>query len=205
MALAYAGVECELREVSLKQKPLQMLVLSAKGTVPVLQLENQVIDESLEVMAWALSQSKSSVGDADSWAEIEFPHALVEVNDGEFKKYLDRYKYFERFQEHPQTYYLDKCMPFLIDLETRLTSNSFLLTSKLCWVDVAIFPFIRQFAYVDKSGFDDLPLPMLQKWLNSLLESELFASVMPKYPLWEEGQERLLTHFPKLNSSTSLV
>lgn len=201
MALAHAGLEYELREVSLKQKPPQMLALSSKGTVPVLQLETRVIDESLEIIAWALNQAGSAHSNpahsnSDSWAEADFPHPLVEANDGEFKYYLDRYKYFERFPEHPQSYYLDKCMTFLNDLEERLTQAEYLLGAKICWVDVAIFPFIRQFAFVDKIVFDDLALPMLQNWLDRRLGSELFSSAMIKHPFWQEGQAGLYSNSP---------
>ena len=185
-----------------------MLDLSSKGTVPVLQLKDQVIDESVDVMAWALSRTELSQtepvrADADSWEPVPFPHPLVTANDAEFKHYLDRYKYFERFPEHSQAYYLEKCMLFLNDLEARLAKTKFLLGEKLTWVDVAIFPFIRQFAFVDKDVFDDLPLPMLQNWLVEHLQSDLFKRVMNKYPVWVDGQGYLVTNFSEqLNDAT---
>ncbi len=186
MALAYANVSYELREVELKHKPAAMLELSPKGTVPVLQLNDQVIDESLDVMAWAFEQS-----DPDSLFESSFPHSLVERNDNYFKHHLDRYKYFERYPEQTQKVYLEQCMVFLRELESTLSESKYLLGEKMAWVDIAIFPFIRQFAFSDKVMFDSLPLPKVQCWLAVFLESELFTQVMKKYPPWRIGQKPL--------------
>lgn len=191
MAIYYSRQECELREVVLKNKPQSMLDLSPKGTVPVLQLEATVVDESLDVMRWALSQN-----DPDAWGLAELDHRLLKDNDAPFKQALDKYKYFDRFPEHPQSFYFEQAQPFLLNLEQSLVSNSegelYLLTPKLSSVDVAIFPFVRQFAFVDKAFFDQLALPKLQQWLNWNLESSLFNAVMAKYPAWVEDETEMV-------------
>jgi len=185
MALHYSGVQLELREVLLKDKPPSMLAVSAKGTVPVLILpDGQVLDESYDVMRWALNQQ-----DMDHWwngsleAEID---ELIRLNDKEFKTHLDHYKYFDRFPMQPMEYYRVQAEKFLVVLEEKLTAQKYLMAETISFADVAVFPFIRQFAFVDKSWFDNTPYPKLQCWLNSFLSSELFSAVMEKYPVWQE-------------------
>lgn len=189
MALGYAGIQYELREVVLKTKPQAMLELSSKGTVPVLQLEDKVIDESVDVLHWALQQS-----DPQDWLQPGFPHSLVSRCDDYFKFHLDRYKYSDRFPEQDAATYLAAAVQYLLELEHLLSDSgdldSFLLGDRISWVDVAIFPFVRQFAFVDKPAFDRLDTPKLQAWLGYFLESNLFNSVMRKYPMWQpEGKK----------------
>lgn len=185
MAICYASITVELREVSLANKPQAMLDLSAKGTVPVLQLKDGVIDESLQIMHWALVQS-----DPDGWLGsqiLEQGQLLIQDNDHHFKLWLDKYKYWDRFPEQSQDFYRSRAEQFLVRLETLLSQHRFLLGQQLCVADIAIFPFVRQFAYVDKSWFDRAPYPNLQCWLEGLLISELFVQCMHKQPLWQEG------------------
>ena len=186
IALRYAGIKVELREVELKNKPESMLQLSAKGTVPVLlESDGNVIDESLDIMLWALSQS-----DTEQWiCEKTKPDslALIEENDNIFKHWLDRYKYFDRYPEHPQDYYLSQCLEFIAELEAALEEREFLLERNIKLADVAIFPFVRQFAFVDKTKFDLLPFPKVQRWLAYFLNHELFMSSMKKFKPWQEG------------------
>lgn len=190
MALHYAGVQVEMREVLLKDKPPSMLAASSKGTVPVLIFpDGQVLDESYDVMRWALEQS-----DPEHWwvdeleTEVE---QLIQWNDGEFKSHLDHYKYFERYlstesPEHPMEYYRSQAEEFLMALEQRLSIEKYLLGKTISVADVAIFPFIRQFAFADKNWFDLSPYSNLQSWLTSFLDSDLFVSVMTKHPVWSE-------------------
>lgn len=191
MAINYCGIECELREVVLKNKPKAMLDASPKGTVPVLIDHAQVIDESIDVMAWALAKS-----DPDDWLCQPLTHPLIKRNDQEFKFYLDRYKYFERYPEQSQSWYFDKSLEFLSELESILTADRdgqfFLETAKLSVVDVAVFPFIRQFALVDKAKFDAQSLPKLQAWFDFLVDSPLFLGVMQKVSVWQPSQQRIL-------------
>ncbi len=184
MAIKKSGVICELREVLLSKKPESMILKSPKGTVPVLQLSNEtVLDESLDIMHWALS-----IRDPDYWLEkIDDSEKLITELDQVFKKALDRYKYFVRYPEHPQIYYRELGEKFLIMLEDRLIEykGQGLCNTRTTLSDIAIFPFIRQFAFVDKTWFDKTPYSHLKNWLNKHLESELFHSVMDKKPPWE--------------------
>ena len=185
MAIYYASITVELREVSLANKPQQMLALSPKGTVPVLQLHNKVLDESLDVIHWALQQS-----DSDGWLRPELQsqtETLIKSNDNDFKAWLDKYKYWERFPEQPQLYYRERAEEFIALLENLLEKHRFLLGQKLSVADIAIFPFIRQFAFVDKEWFDSAPYPNLQRWLQEFLVCDIFVQSMAKQPLWQVG------------------
>lgn len=185
MALVYAGVTLEQREILLRDKPLSMLRASPKGTVPVLVLpDGKVIDESADVMRWALAQN-----DPDDWWRDDLEqlsNGLVEENDLVFKLHLDRYKYADRHPEHAPSHYRDAAAIFLSQLEQRLAVTRYLLSDRMRFADVAIFPFVRQFAFVDKPWFDRAPYPGLQAWLQSFLDSKLFTNVMKKTPAWRE-------------------
>lgn len=188
MAIAYASITLEMREVALANKPAAMLAISPKGTVPVLQLSDRVIDESIEVMRWALSQS-----DPENWLAVDSQQeqsTLIEENDNEFKGWLDKYKYWDRYPEQSQQDYRIKAENFLSALELRLQQNSYLLGDNICMADIAIFPFIRQFAFVDKSWFDDADYPLVQRWLNQFLQSKLFEQVMEKHALWQQPDDQ---------------
>ena len=188
----------QLREVVLKDKPQAMLDISPKGTVPVLHLDNgvnaaQVIDESLDIMLWAIEQNtelKRSWLGSDLAGEIQ---VLIARNDGDFKWALDHYKYADRFEQSAE-YYREKAESFLADLETRLQKHNFLMGDKITLADVAIFPFIRQFAHVDREWFFASEFKALQAWLNSWLESDHFKVIMEKYPKWTAEQDPL--YFP---------
>lgn len=188
MAIAYASITLEMREVALANKPAAMLAISPKGTVPVLQLSDRVIDESIEVMRWALSQS-----DPENWLAVDSQQeqsTLIEENDNEFKGWLDKYKYWDRYPEQSQQDYRIKAENFLSTLELRLQQNSYLLGDNICMADIAIFPFIRQFAFVDKPWFDDADYPLVQRWLNQFLQSKLFEQVMEKHALWQQPDDQ---------------
>lgn len=188
MAIAYASITLELREVALANKPAAMLAISPKGTVPVLQLSDRVIDESVEVMRWALSQS-----DPENWLALDSQQeqsTLIDENDNEFKQWLDKYKYWDRYPEQSQQDYRKKAEKFLSNLELRLQHNSHLLGDNICMADIAIFPFIRQFAFVDKPWFDDADYPSVQRWLNQFLQSKLFEQVMVKQALWQQSNDQ---------------
>jgi glutathione S-transferase len=185
MAIVYASINLEFREVSLANKPAEMLSISPKGTVPVLQLEERVIDESIEVMDWAIAQS-----DPDNWLALDLQQqqqSLIEENDNQFKLWLDKYKYWDRHPEQSQQVYRSQAEKFISKLEKNLTQHSYLLGNKICMADIAIFPFIRQFAFVDKDWFDQADYPNLQQWLNKFLESHLFNQVMKKYSVWQSS------------------
>ena len=181
MALRYSGVELSIVEVSLKAKPAEMLALSSKGTVPVLNVDGRVIDESLEIMRWALAQN-----DPQDWLLKDDPQgqltiaALIEANDQSFKVHLNRYKYAERYPEHAMAFYRAEGEVFLRKLDEMLDGHACLLADHPTLADVALMPFVRQFAHVDREWFAQTPYRRLQAWLQRFIESQLFTSIMAK-------------------------
>lgn len=178
MALAYSGIELNKVEVDLKNKPQDLLNASAKGTVPVLILkEGLVIDESIDIMLWALS-----IFDPDDWLNVLFKESgdkLISLNDREFKPLLDKYKY-SKSSGIGLCVYRDNANNYLNQLDIRLKNNRFLLTDNICLADIALFPFIRQFYMVDPQWFEHSDYNHLQRWLDYFLHSELFLTVMKK-------------------------
>ena len=175
MALRYSGVPLSIVEVSLKAKPEQMLAASPKGTVPVLVCaDGSVIEQSLDIMHWALARH-----DPDNWLQPGC-NELIEANDTTFKVLLDRYKYAIRYPEHPMAFYRAQGAEFLQRLEDVLTRSPYLAGPALSLADVALAPFVRQFAHVDRDWFAQAPYPHLNAWLERFLASELFSSVMRK-------------------------
>ena len=177
LALRYSGVAVRIIEVSLKAKPAEMLALSPKGTVPVLSVEGRVIEESLEIMQWALAQH-----DPDDWLLQGAPAvlALIAENDQVFKHHLNRYKYAERYPEQPMEHYRAEGEVFLQKLEGLLAEREYLLAEHLSLADAALAPFVRQFAHVDREWFAGTAYDRLQAWLHRFLESPLFTAVMAK-------------------------
>ncbi|MDM1706837.1 glutathione S-transferase [Thiopseudomonas alkaliphila] len=188
LGILFAGSQVELREIVLRNKPAQMLAISPKGTVPVLQLsDGQVIDESLDIMRWALQQQDPQQLLDES--TLTQGYALIEQNDRQFKHWLDRYKYADRYPEMTQLEYRLQGEVFLQQLEQLLLNQRFLLGDKISLADIGIMPFIRQFAHVDRQIFAELPYPNLQRWLNAWLQHPLFLQVMHKYQPWQEGDQ----------------
>ena len=180
MALSVSGVGYEHREVVLRDKPPEMLAVSPKGTVPVLvTATGEVIEESLDIMRWALGQS-----DPEGWLERQ-DEALLEANDGPFKHHLDRYKYATRYEDVAPEDHRAAALDLLHQLEARLEANTYLCGDERGFADIAIFPFIRQFANADREWFDAQALPKLQAWLEGLVTSDLFTGVMAKHPQWK--------------------
>jgi len=182
MALAYADIKVEHREIALKSKPQSMLLASPKGTVPVLCVDGFILEQSLDIMRWALGKS-----DPENWALVDehLAQTWIEKNDGPFKILLDQYKYPNRFPGLDQVKILGDAVDLMLEpIEAALRSSQYLLGSKMTWVDVAIFPFMRQFAMVNPQRFEELPFTLTKKWLNQFTESELFHSVMHQYPTW---------------------
>ncbi|WP_454782624.1 glutathione S-transferase [Legionella sp. WA2022007384] len=179
MALSYSQISVEQREVELKNKPQEMLQVSPKGTVPVLVLrDGRVIDESIDIMIWALAQS-----DPDGWLSINLKDKckeLIHLNDLKFKPILDNYKYPQKSAEKDPLYYREKAKEYLNKLNFLLMENRFLLASHISIADVALFPFIRQFYMVDPQWFEQSEYKYLHGWLQFFLGSELFLTVMKK-------------------------
>lgn len=188
MAIAYAGINVGLREVVLKDKPPAMLEVSPKGTVPVvIDVDGRIIEESRDVMRWALDQN-----DPDAWlAGLGLDDPLISACDDDFKHWLDRYKYAVRFPEQDEIWYRRQAEAFLATLELKLGDARFLNGSTLGVTDVAVFPFIRQFANVDMKWWESKPYPNVARWLAGLIASELFVAVMKKYPQWRDGDPEI--------------
>ena len=190
LAIAASGLEIELREVVLRDKPSEMLKASPKGTVPVLVLsDSKVLEESLDVMDWALGRQ-----DPQGWLdypseEIHAMRALISLFDGPFKSALDRYKYETRFDEVVAQDQRDLAVPFLTDLDERLAEQPFLFGQRFSLADAAILPFVRQYAHVDKAWFWAQEWANLIDWLDRFLLSERFEAIMEKYPKWESGDK----------------
>ena len=177
LAVRYSGLPVQIIEVSLKAKPAEMLALSPKGTVPVLCVGGQVIEESLEIMHWALAQH-----DPDDWLLQGDPRVqeLIAENDQVFKHHLNRYKYAERYPEQPMEHYRAEGEVFLQKLDALLARNDYLLAEHLSLADMALAPFVRQFAHVNREWFAGTPYRRLQAWLQRFLDSPLFIAVMAK-------------------------
>lgn len=179
-ALLQSGAKVTIREILLREKPVEMLAISPKGTVPVLQLpDGRVIEESLEIMAWALS-----LCDPDGWLARHDPE-LISENDGTFKRALDRYKYPGRFGPIDPLEARAVGLGFLERLEARLAAKGFLSGGRLGVTDIAIFPFVRQFAATDNEWFTDQSLPELKRWLACIVGSPEYTVVMYRYPTWQ--------------------
>lgn len=180
LALYSALIPHEHREIELKNKPTEMLQASPKGTVPVLLLaDNRVLQESLDIMKWALKLNNLDTEE----------HKLIQLNDISFKQALDRYKYPGRYTEEAGADYRQQCTLFIEILEARL--SPFLNGKEMCWLDMAIFPFIRQFSMVDPPWFDTLPFSVVKAWLKTINSSEIFAQIMTKHPRWDASQAPL--------------
>lgn len=194
MAITYCGIQVELREVVLRCKPASMLAASAKGTVPVLVTPDVVIDESLDIMLWCLAQH-----DPEKWltpldpldADATKPMQLIQHNDHEFKGHLDRYKYANPKDLASQIVHRQKGESFLARLDAMLRNvdcaQPFLYGDKKTLADVAILPFIRQFANVNLEWFNNTPYVHLQRWLHDGTRHQLFLKCMHKYPAWQPG------------------
>ena len=181
MSLLKSGVEVELREVILRDRPEHMMEISPKGTVPVLLLpDGTVIEESLDIMLWSLDESWL----AGDWKD------LIDVNDGDFKYHLDRYKYNNRYENVLSSEeHREHAVSILGTYEERLSKQAYLCGDSISLADIALSPFVRQFANTDRTWFDQLPLPYLLKWLEGILESNLFKACMVKHKQWQEGKE----------------
>ena len=192
MALAYSNITVEIKEIFLKNRPQELYNISPKGTVPVLCLsESIIIEESLDIMKWALEQE-----DIESWfySNINDQIAIIKLCDNEFKYWLDRYKYHDRYPEHTKNYYMEKCDIFLSEVNNLLNIKPYLFSKRISLADVAIFPFIRQYANVNKTWLVNEYIN-ISRWLDNFTSSNLFLSVMDKYPEYEYKQKPLIINF----------
>ncbi len=196
MSILSAGIRCELREVVLREKPAEMISISPKATVPVLELlDGTIIDESIDIMKWALTQR-----DPENWlkpsnSKLNGALSFVGETEIQFKSHLDRYKYPNRYDDSNPIQHRTECCKFIAQLETKLAKTPYLFGADVCIADIAVFPFIRQFANTDRNWFNNLPYRHTQKWLDKLLKGKLFDIAMKKYPQWQSGNN--LVFFPE--------
>ena len=186
MALAYTNIKVEVREISLRDRPMELYQASKKGTVPVLITpDGLVIDESLEIMLWTLKNNSDQTWLTENHnQEIE----MINRNDILFKKWLDRYKYHDRYPENPKKYYRTKCDDILSEYEKQLNKTKHLLRDSVSIADISIFPFIRQFANVDYEWFKN-NYTKLTVWLEDICLSDLFIQIMKKYEIWNNKND----------------
>jgi glutathione S-transferase len=185
LALKVSQATVELREVVLRDKPAAFLAASASGTVPCLVTRGTVIDESIDIMFWALQQN-----DPLGWLDLPATaQGWIERTDGPFKHALDRTKYASRFPDEDPAVHRLTAHTFLNDLNSALSPWLF---NKPTLADYAIAPFVRQFAHIDKAWFDAQPWQNLQHWLDEIVNSPLFAQIMDKYPQWKTGDDPVL-------------
>jgi glutathione S-transferase len=181
MALLYTKTQVEIREISLRDRPKELYQASEKGTVPVLiTLDSVVIDESLDIMVWALKNSLKQTWLIDN---CDDDVDAINQNDTLFKKWLDRYKYHDRYLENSKEYYRMQCSNVLSDYEKKLNKTKYLLRNTIGIADIAIFPFVRQFANVDYQWFEN-NYSSLKCWLEEITSSQLFLKVMEKKNTW---------------------
>ena len=188
MALKKSGLKIERREVDLKQMPDELLKASTKATVPVLVLPGEIVfDESWDILKWAIAQKDPDNWLGDNKQFLPDTEMLVETNDFSFKNDLDRYKYADRFPEHSAEHYRHACEDFIEELEAMLSINKSLLADQLSIADIAVFPFVRQFSLVDKNWFDQSSYTNVQRWLENLINTELFKNIFQKHNNWQDG------------------
>jgi len=188
LAILASGLTVELREIVLREKALEFLASSSKGTVPVLVTPSVVIEESLEVMLWALDRS-----DPESWLVMpEAGYEWIARCDGPFKTALDHTKYAVRYPDLDPKQERGRAAEFLLDLNSQIANSGWIFGATCTLADMAIVPFIRQFANSDRSWFDAQPWPNLQRWLSRFLASDRFVSIMTKYPKWQAGDHPVI-------------
>ena len=190
MALAYSAIRVEIREIKLNNMPQEFLDLSPKATVPVLRLgDGTLFEQSLDIMHWALS-----IADPQQWlVDDSDSQELIRQNDEDFKPLLDTYKYADRFPRLSQQGHRNGAEYFLRQLEDKLCQHPFLVSERITITDVAIMPFIRQFAGVEPKWFEQCEFAGVRRWLNQQIDSELFKSVMSKHVFWQPGNDAIYT------------
>lgn len=192
LAIFKAQQQILLRDLVLSNKPAELIAVSPKGTVPVLVLANgRVIEESLDIMLWALQEADpDDLLDCQQAGALSDMLLLINEFDNNFKACLEAYKCAKRYQEHNIAECRAACQQYIQKLEQRLTKHTFLMSNKESLADIALIPFIRQFARIERQWYLQSPYPMVRQWLNRYLQSPIFTKVMAKHPLWvDEPQD----------------
>lgn len=193
-----------LRDIIMKNIPAEMIAVSPKATVPVLVLaDSTVIDESLDIMLWALQQSDpSNLLVKESTDALPTMLNLIHHNDNEFVESLEKYKVAARYHDIAEVFYRNQCEIFITDLEERLATNEFLMGDKPCLADYALLPFVRQFSRVDRKWYLHSPYSNIQRWLNTHYQNPLFSKAMKKYPQWLDNHESVLIGVDETKKAT---
>ncbi len=192
LAVASSGLTVELREIVLRDKALEFLETSLKATVPVVVLpDGKVLEESLDIMEWALGCADPEALLSDRAVEMR---ALVDSCETEFKPHLDRFKYHVRYEAVNLEKERQLASAYLRELDDRLRNTNFLFGNQISFAGIGIAPFVRQFANTDREWFDQQSWPDLLRWLDAFLESDRFQRIMQKYPKWKMGDR--VTVFP---------
>ena len=189
MMLKLANIQCELREVRLNNKPEHMLEVSPKGTVPILILEDMVIDESIDIINWVLDQN-NIFEDNISSEQIAITETIIDIFDNKFKYHLDRYKYSNRYESADKKLHQKECLDVLADLEKVMPGENWFFGNELNKLDISILPFLRQFRIADPDWFDSLnEIPKIKKLLKNFLKSNLLSEIMFSYKIWNPSSE----------------
>ena len=197
MALQLTNIKCEIREVRLNNKPKHMLEVSPKGTVPVLILNDRTIEESMEVIDWALNQKNVFEGNLKE-NQIKISNELIERFDDKFKYHLDRYKYASRYRDVDEIHHRKKCEKILLEIEDIISDEEWFFGKKINKLDISILPFIRQFRIADADWFDNHKrLKKVKNYLHNFLASKILKDVMINYAVWKEESE--ISYFPITN------
>ena len=197
MALQLAGIKCEIREVRLNNKPDHMLEVSPKGTVPVLVLEDKVIDESNDIINWVLNDHRIFEVNLNH-EQSNLTKDLIKLFDEKFKFHLDRYKYATRYENSDTEHHRSKCLEMLVSLEKIVHDSNWIFGDDISKLDISIFPFIRQFRIANPEWFDSQEdIDKIKKMLMSFLESELFKDIMHVYDVWQVNSKPV--YFPVTN------
>ncbi len=194
MALKLGNIKCELREVELSNKPEHMIKISPKATVPVLITDGIVIEESIDIINWAIKKKnifKNNISKKDELLTEE----IIELFDTEFKYHLDRYKYSSRYKDSKRNYHRDMCISVLLNIELLVSKKHWFFGKNINKIDISILPFIRQFRVADPDYFDQhKKIVNIKNYLNNFLNSSLYHQIMHKYEAWTESSE--VVYFP---------
>ena len=189
MAFRLANIQCEIREIRLNNKPDSMLNASPKGTVPVLILDEAVIDESVEIIDWVIKKRNIFVGNITE-SQISLTNKIIGIFDDKFKHHLDRYKYSSRYKNEDPLFHRNECKKILLEINDLISDKDYFFSKEFNKIDILILPFLRQFRIADAKWFDeDMNIPRIHRYLHKFLKSKLLEDVMVNIEEWKEGSD----------------
>ena len=189
MALRLANIQCEIREIRLNNKPDSMLDVSPKGTVPVLILDETVIDESVDIIDWVIKKRNIFVGNITE-SQISLTNKIIDIFDDKFKHHLDRYKYSSRYENEDPLFHRNECKKILLEVNGLISDKDYFFSNEFNKIDISILPFLRQFRIADAKWFDeDMNIARIHKYLHKFLQSKLLEDVMVNIKEWKEGSD----------------